>query len=609
MSAPTRPAPPAASCAALVRAHRDRVVALTVAAVGADTPAWLAAEHEQGGDPPVPEADGRWPLARLDPTDALLLVAIGLIEIDIRWGALFAALQDPLPSRRPCLGLLAWLLAGGASEEDGADAAAAVRDRAADLVARGLLTIDNHDDPRAEWVPRMPVPVWDLLHRGRLRPSGLPAGLRLIPAAAFPAPEEVVLAGPARAATHRLPDLLRATGDDRLSAVLVRGPDGGGRLTLLGAAAAVVGRPTLVHDAESLDGPAWRLLVPLAELADAQPVVVLRSAPGRTITLPALPDGDRPIGLVLGPRGGVAGPITERAVTVVLGPCGVAQRRELWERTIDATPDDLAAIASSFLLTPGNLRRAGQLATLAAAADGRSTVDPADVRGAARSLAQESIEALTTRLDPLDPGLPPVLRPEAATELDTLLARCCHRETLAIGTGLRVTANRGVRALFTGPERHGQDARRARSSPPSWTSTSTASTSPPSSTSTSARPRRTSTACCRAAEELDVVLLLDEGDALMAQPHRRRQRRTTATPTSRPTSCSSASRPSRASSWSRPTRRSRIDRAFLRRMDVMIDFAPPDADRAAADLGPSTCPPTTRSTPSLLDDVRPPLRR
>ena len=50
------------------------------------------------------------PLGRLDRDDALLVTAAGLIEDDIRFGALFAALQAPLTSRRPCVGLLSWLL-------------------------------------------------------------------------------------------------------------------------------------------------------------------------------------------------------------------------------------------------------------------------------------------------------------------------------------------------------------------------------------------------------------------------------------------------------------------------------------------------------------------
>src|ERR1044071_7886357 len=43
---------------------------------------------------------------RLSHGEQTALVVAGLVEEDIRFGSLFAALQEPLPSRRPCLGLL-----------------------------------------------------------------------------------------------------------------------------------------------------------------------------------------------------------------------------------------------------------------------------------------------------------------------------------------------------------------------------------------------------------------------------------------------------------------------------------------------------------------------
>jgi hypothetical protein len=38
------------------------------------------------------------------------ILAAGIIEEDLRFGSLFATLQDPLQFRRPCLGLLGWLM-------------------------------------------------------------------------------------------------------------------------------------------------------------------------------------------------------------------------------------------------------------------------------------------------------------------------------------------------------------------------------------------------------------------------------------------------------------------------------------------------------------------
>src|SRR5262249_2665454 len=43
--------------------------------------------------------------------ELITLMLAGLVEEDIRFGSLFAALQEPLPARRPCLGLLSALTA------------------------------------------------------------------------------------------------------------------------------------------------------------------------------------------------------------------------------------------------------------------------------------------------------------------------------------------------------------------------------------------------------------------------------------------------------------------------------------------------------------------
>ena len=59
---------------------------------------------------------GHSPWLRLERADAMFVCAAGLVEDDIRFGSLFASLQAPLRSRRPCVGLLNWLL-GDATDE------------------------------------------------------------------------------------------------------------------------------------------------------------------------------------------------------------------------------------------------------------------------------------------------------------------------------------------------------------------------------------------------------------------------------------------------------------------------------------------------------------
>src|SRR6266487_4930335 len=86
--------------------------------------------------------------AGLSMNEVRLLVATGLVEEDIRFGSLFAVLQEPLVARRPCIGVLNWLLGDASGEPDDAWTAARV------LLDMGLLVADNRADPRAEWLLR-----------------------------------------------------------------------------------------------------------------------------------------------------------------------------------------------------------------------------------------------------------------------------------------------------------------------------------------------------------------------------------------------------------------------------------------------------------------------
>ena len=255
--------------------HRRVVVNRIVNRLGADIPAWLSADADNRSvawdtalDAFESKVTARLPLRQLDRRDAQILVGAGLIEDDVRFGSLFAKLQDPLPSRRPCVGLLGWLLA------DSFDSSSDLQERAQGLANSGLLEIDNATEPRSEWVLRLPVAIWDVLHRGRIVPASLPATLAYRPADSFPPLADVKLTGELATAADRLPELVR-TGE--ISALVLRGMDGSGRLTLLGAVARVLGEPVLVHDGVPGDG-GWQLLAPLAELGNAFPVMRLRPA-------------------------------------------------------------------------------------------------------------------------------------------------------------------------------------------------------------------------------------------------------------------------------------------------------------------------------------------
>lgn len=556
------------------RLHRDAILGRIRTTLGAATPEWLATlPSSTDGDPEAALASfqarhGRaLPAARLAPADARLLFAAGLIEDDVRFGSLFAALQEPLPSRRPCVGLLSWLLAD--PELDPAD----LMERAQALANQGMLTITNREDPRSEWVPRLPVAIWDLLHRGRIVPASLPPTLRHFPAGEFPDLSDVVVTGELADAAKRLPDLVVDSG---ISAVILRGMQGSGRRTLLGAVAKQLGMDLLVHDGQPGD-EGWQVLGPLAELGDALPVVTARPGPGETLSLGELPGMARTLGVILGRSGGVSGAPTHRAVSYELGPAGPAQRMALWAQAAQAQPEDFSDIVGSFLLTPGVIARAGRLATAGAAADGRNGITPTDVRSACRGLARHSLETLATRLSPLERAEPPVLGAAASAELDTLLARCRHREGLADGDSMiGGTANRGVRALFTGPSGTGKTLTARYLGQQLNLDVYRVDLAAVVNKYIGETERNLDTVLARA-EELHVLVLLDEGDSMLAR------RSEVNNANDRYANLETNFLLQRLETFEgivviTTNAGNRIDPAFGRRIDVTVDFPPPDAD-------------------------------
>jgi hypothetical protein len=590
---------PAGLAARHAEIHRDAVVDRIVRRLGTDVPAWLAARpHREpaAGDAELDafesEAGVLLPLCQLDRWDARLLAGVGLIEDDIRFGALFATLQDPLKARRPCVGLLSWLLA------DTGESSADLQERAQTLAGRGLLEIVNPGDPRSEWVLRLPIAIWDLIHRGRIVATSLPATLTYHPLGSFPDLADVVLRGEVANTAQRLPELVRTGG---LSAVVVRGMDASGRLTLLGAIARALGQPVLVHDGEPGDA-GWQLLAPLAELGDAFPVTWAAPGPGETVLLPGMPGLERPLGVVLGRSGGLSGPVTERALSFALGPCTAEDREGLWATSATMSAGDASQIARSFLLTPGNIRRAGRLATAAAAADGRALVTPVDVRAASRALQRQTLETLATRLDPLTDGAPPVLSVTAADELATLLARCRHRETLAATSqgALHGTMNRGVRALFSGPSGTGKTLTARYLAARLNLDVYRVDLAAVVNKYIGETERNLDQVLARA-EELDIVLLLDEGDALMTR------RTDVSNANDRYANLETNFLLQRLEIFDgivviTTNAGSRIDSAFLRRIDVTVDFVPPNADQRWQ-LWLTHLPTGHQVDPTLVQDI------
>jgi hypothetical protein len=396
----------------------------------------------------------------------------------------------------------------------------------------------------------------------------------------------------------RTPALL-ASGE--LQALIVRGPSHNGRRTLVGSMARLLDRGVLeIEDLHQADDPRWTLIGPLATMFQALPVVVPEVGPGQTLSLPRLKGYAGPLGVVLGRQGGITGPATERAITVSLELPTPDLRQAHWQAAIGPHPE-LIAIGERFRMTGGNIRRAARLAQSYAALAGRDRISTADVQQASRALNRQALDTLAASVHVS--GDWNMLAVPAATlhELHNLEKRCRHRERLqaVVGSALG-QLNTGVRALFSGPSGTGKTlaARLLAAALGMDLYRLDLSTVINKYIGETEKNLSRIFTC---AEELDIILLLDEGDALLTQ------RTSVRSSNDRYANLETNYLLQRIESFEgiliiTTNASERIDSAFQRRIDLVVDFrAPGVAERWA--IWRLHLPATHRVDPALLRQI------
>ncbi|KAB8141611.1 ATP-binding protein [Chloroflexia bacterium SDU3-3] len=508
----------------------------------------------------------------LDDEERLLLLAVGLIEEDVRFGSLFTALQPTSHIRRPSIGMLGWLLATpGALARD-------LWPASRTLIDHGLLSVANRDSPRAEWALQVPLPLWDAL---RGQPGSQAAvGVASHPASQFPDLADMVLPPALHQQVFRLPALLA---QGQVGALALRGMRGSGRRTLAGSVARAIGRDLLVCESAAPDSAAWQLIGPLASIAGALPLLRCDPGPGVALDLPLLPGYRGPVALTLGAGGGICGLLVAQSLGLSLPMPDAAARRSFWVRTALPMPETtLDELSQRFLLNGGHIARAAPLARAYATLAGRTSVDLPDVQQAARTLNRQELETLATALEPIA-GLDAVVAASSASDdLRALLARCRARELLCdtAGPAFASSLNRGVRAMFTGPSGTGKTLAARALAGALQMDLYRVDLAAVVNKYIGETERNLNMVLSRA-EELDVLLLLDEGDALMAA------RTDVRSANDRYANLETNYLLQRLESYQgiviiTTNASSRIDQAFLRRLDATIEFAPPEASERAA---------------------------
>ncbi|HEX6096509.1 MAG TPA: ATP-binding protein [Thermoanaerobaculia bacterium] len=498
---------------------------------------------------------------QLDDRAVTLFFAIGLIEEDPRFGFVLECAQPVSPGQhRPTLGLLtAWW-------RDAADVRATIRQ----LLDNGLVQVINADAPRLQWVFQSPPAVWDAV-RGEMPPLPMP-WLTFTPREELPSLDDLILADDIRTAAAAIPALV-AAGEVR--ALIVRGPQHNGRRSIVRAIAAARGRGVLEMRGPARTDGSWPLVGALATLANAVPVVVLDLALGETCELPALPRFRGPLAVVMGRHGSVSGGAVEGAVTIIVDMPAPDERRELWHRSLPMENGTAASLATHFRMTSGNIRTAAALGRSYALLAGRERLLTSDVRIAGRSLHRE-LETLATLL-PATGGFECLgASQDTLDELRTLASRCRNREALRrhVGVALGNQLNCGVRALFAGPSGTGKTMAAkllASTLEMDLYRLDLASVV----NKYIGETEKSLHQLFSRAEELDVVLLIDEGDALLTN------RTAVSSSNDRYANLETNFLLQRIESFEgilivTTNAANRIDSAFQRRMDVVVDFRMPD---------------------------------
>jgi hypothetical protein len=531
-----------------------------------------------------------------------LLMCAGLIEDDSRFGLLFEEVQGTPGQRRPSIGLLSvWWRAS-----ETYDGAGTSLRRLHEL---GLIQFGNSDAPRSEWSPETPLILWDVLHgEARVR---IAKEIAYRPPESWSTYDQMVVSAEIRKQLMAIPKVL-ASGEAR--ALVVRGPQHNGRTTLLRAVARELGRGVIeIEDKSKNDDQNSRLIGPLATALNAFPVIVLDVPPGETAELQELVGYRGAFGIVLGKQGGISGPAAERAITIELGMPDAPARRIHWQRSVESncgscstdeatTIGELETISERFRMTSGNIIRAAGLAASYAALDSRKTITLVDVQKASRALNRQALDTVAAHVNAVGNWSHLAVAEDTRRELQNLVSRCRYRERLHenVGEVLGSQLNPGVRALFNGASGTGKTLA-ARLLAASLQKDLYRLDLSMVVNKYIGETEKNLSKIFALAEELDVILLLDEGDALLTQ------RTEVNNANDRYANLETNYLLQRLESFEgilvvTTNASERIDAAFKRRMDVVIGFRPPAAFERWA-IWQMHLPADHRVQSTLLDEI------
>jgi hypothetical protein len=360
-----------------------------------------------------------------------LLVALAP-EVDARFARLFGYLNDSVVSFRPTVGLIAVLVAPGASPAS----VLASFSPGAPLARYALLGTSGGGSPLAAQAVVVPSTFWPFLAE---LPGAEPRSER--PGLAL----DALVVPPALSAdAERVAAWWRARPDGM---VVVEGPVGAGRETL--AAALVAARGDAIVRFAARDG-AWPSVAEILRGVRWHEGVGLLVEPSPAVVA-ELAETNAPLALVSEHGSTLAAAATRRQVAVVRTTAfSGASRLALWRRALpEVGLDELAPVAARFRIGPG---RIAEVARRAADQVGPTPVTAADLTRAVLEASALRLDGLAGRVEVT--GAPHLVAPAATRrELETATSWAARRRDVLSreGDGARLDLAAGLVCLFWGP--------------------------------------------------------------------------------------------------------------------------------------------------------------
>ena len=334
-------------------------------------------------------------------------------------------LQAPFPGARPSLHLALDL----AQELFDAGPGDAMAFAAGPLVESGLVDLIG-DDALPQRTLSIRLPLWRALAE---RSTAWPGGRTWTAAAPIAAGVPDVLLTRAAAAM--------AAG--AANGVVIRGPPGSGRAGVAAALAARLDRTAIEVSLSTLRED--RGFATACAACDWLPIVRLTSDPSEA------PPGGAVVPLVVlaGAHGAVRG---EGLIELRIAPPSRRDRARQWHEALGLGAEQLAPRGlETATLYPAALMAVARAATARASAE-RRALALADIREARFALAPDELSRLAHPVDREVGADALIAGPMLAGDLAGLVARCQSRDTVwnGLGPSLAASATRGVRALFCG---------------------------------------------------------------------------------------------------------------------------------------------------------------